>query len=224
VLESKGLSLGVVPAIMGQTRAWITFTGMAGHAGTQPMDLRKDALAAAAVFVSAVEACGRSTPGLRATVGSLNVSPNAGNVVPGEVRLSIDVRHTDDAVRALAVEGLFATARAMADERGLQLKIEPSLEQVAVHCSTNLSARLAAAMEAEGHPPEPVVSGAGHDAVVMADFCPTTMLFVRSPGGVSHHPAESVRREDVRAALAVMIRFLEGELRADPLLPRRQKG
>ena len=212
VLESKGLSLGVVPAIMGQTRAWITLTGMAGHAGTQPMELRKDALAAAAAFVSAVEASGRSTPGMRATVGSLNVSPNAGNVVPGGVRLSIDVRHTDDALRALASEGLFATAQAIATERGLQIKIEPALEQAAVPCNPDLTNRLTAAMVAEGHPPEPVVSGAGHDAVVMADFCPTAMLFVRSPGGISHHPAESVRREDVRAALAVMIRFLEGEL------------
>ncbi len=212
VLEAKGLSLGVVPAIMGQTRAWITFTGKAGHAGTQPMELRRDALAAAAAFVSAVEACGRSTPGLRATVGSLTVSPNAGNVVPGEVRLSVDVRHADDAVRARAVAGLFAEAETTGRSRGVGGSVEPALDQAAVPCDPGLTARLAAALEAGGHPPEAVVSGAGHDAVVMADFCPAAMLFVRSPGGVSHHPGESVRREDVRAALGVMVRFLEAEL------------
>jgi len=81
-----------------------------------------------------------------------------------------------------------------------------------VACDFGLTRRLAEAMHSEGHPPEPVLSGAGHDAVVMAGLCPTAMLFVRSPGGISHHPDESVRREDVRAALAVMVRFVEGEL------------
>jgi allantoate deiminase len=215
VLESKGLSLGVVPAIMGQTRAWITFTGKAGHAGTQPMELRRDALAAAAAFVSAVEAYGKSMPGLRATVGSLSVSPNAVNVVPGEVRLSLDVRHSDDAVRTLCVQSLLAQAEAIGRGRGVVISVEPVLDQPAVPCNTDLTNRLAAAMVAEGYPPEPVVSGAGHDAVVMAGLCPAAMLFLRSPGGISHHPAESVRWEDVRAALAVMIRFLEGELIAN---------
>jgi allantoate deiminase len=212
VLESRELSLGVVPAIMGQTRAWLRFTGHAGHAGTQPMDLRRDALAAAAAFVTAVEHTGRATPGLRATVGSLTVAPNGTNVVPGEVRLSIDVRHTDDAVRTRAVANLHAKAEAIGRERGIAVGVEPAMDQPAVPCDTGLTQRLGTALAELGHSPEPIVSGAGHDAVVMAGLCPVAMLFVRSPGGISHHPAESVRREDVRAALAVMVQFLEREL------------
>jgi allantoate deiminase len=212
VLDSLGLPLGVVPAILGQTRAWVRFAGHAGHAGAQPMHLRRDALAAAAALVTAVEHLARTTPGMRATVGSLTVWPGATNVVPGEARLSIDVRHADDAVRARAVAELLAFARAAAGERGVGVEVEPGLEQPAVACDPGLTARLAAALEDRGHRPEPVPSGAGHDAVVMAGLCPVAMLFLRSPGGVSHHPAESVRREDVRAALDVMVRFLEDEL------------
>jgi allantoate deiminase len=212
VLEAKNLSLGVVPAIMGQTRAWVRFTGHAGHAGTQPMDLRRDALAAAAEFVTVVERTGRTTPGLRATVGSLTVSPGATNVVPGEVRLSVDVRHAEDAVRTRAVADLFAVADRIGKERGIAVAVEPAMDQPAVPCDPGLTGRLAATMAELGYPPEPVVSGAGHDAVVMAGLCPVAMLFVRSPGGISHHPDENVRREDVRAALEVMVRFLEREL------------
>lgn len=212
VLEARGLSLGVVPAIMGQTRAWVRFTGHAGHAGTQPMDLRRDALAAAALFVSAVETVGRRTDCLRATVGNLVVSPGATNVVPGEVRLSLDVRHADDAVRQRTVAELFAHAEALGRDRGIGVAGEPALDQPAVPCDPGLTARLEATLAEQGHPPERVVSGAGHDAAVMAGLGPAAMLFVRSPGGISHHPAETVRREDVRAALAVMVRFLEREL------------
>lgn len=212
VLESHDLALGVVPAIMGQTRELLTFTGRAGHAGTEPMNLRRDALAAAAVFVSAVERTARATPGLRATVGSLTVSPNAGNVVPGEVRLSLDVRHEDDSIRHTAMIALHTEAKHIAAERGIGFERHPTLDQPAVPCDPGLTSRLAAVMKEQHHRPELVVSGAGHDAAVMATFCPTAMLFIRSPGGISHHPNESVRREDVKAALGVMVKFLEHEL------------
>jgi len=212
VLEARGLSLGVVPAIMGQTRAWVRFVGQAGHAGTQPMDIRKDALAAAAEFITTVERMGQSTAGLRATVGSLTVSPNATNVVAGEVRLSLDVRHAGDTVRRQAVEQLFAKAHAIGSGRGIRVEIEPGLEQSAVACDSVLLSRLADVLRSEGHSPEWVVSGAGHDAVIMADIAPVAMLFLRSPGGISHHPDESVRREDVRVALGVMVRFVANEV------------
>jgi allantoate deiminase len=215
VLESKNLPLGIVPSILGQTRAWLTFTGKAGHAGTQPMNLRKDALAAAAMWVGLVESCGRHTPGMRATVGHLSVSPNVGNVIPGEVRLSLDLRHAEDAVRNRWTNILLETAQTIADDRGLSLAVERTLDQAAVPCDAVLSSRLSAAMAAEGYHAEFVASGAGHDAVTMAGFCPTAMLFLRSPGGVSHHPDESVRRDDVRAALGVMVRFLKRELSQD---------
>jgi len=212
VLESLDLSLGFVPAIMGQTRAWLTFTGQAGHAGTSPMLLRRDALAAGAAFVSSVERVGRATEGLRATVGSLTVLPNVGNVIPGEVKLSLDVRHANDEIREQAVAQLHAEARALAKERRLTLHLKRTLEQAATACDAGLTARLARVMEEHGHRAVPVVSGAGHDAVIMAGLCPVAMLFLRSPGGVSHHPSECVRREDVKAALIVMTTFLEREL------------
>jgi allantoate deiminase len=212
VLDHKNLALGVVPAIMGQTRAWVRFTGQAGHAGTLPMSLRRDALAAAAEFITDVESDGSLTDGLRATVGSLTVAPGASNVVPGDVRLSLDVRHADDSVRTAAVALLIETVDAIGQGRGIGTAVEPALDQPAVPCDPELTARLEAAIADLGHPPERVVSGAGHDAVVMAGLCPVAMLFLRSPGGVSHHPSEHVRREDVRAALGVMVRFLEREL------------
>lgn len=212
VLESLDLALGVVPAIMGQSRSWLTFLGQAGHAGTEPMELRRDALAAAAQFVTAVERTGRATSGLRATVGSLTVTPNAGNVVPGEVKLSIDIRHADDTTRKHALATLLTEAKAIATERGLSLKVKHTHDQPAVACDPALTARLADVLKAQRHRFESVLSGAGHDAVVMANLCPVAMLFLRSPDGVSHHPSESVRREDVRAALGVMVKFLEREL------------
>ena len=140
------------------------------------------------------------------------MEPGASNVIPGRARLSLDVRHADDAARCRAVAELLAFARAAAGERGLAVEVEPGLEQPAVACDPGLTARLAAALEDRGHRAERVPSGAGHDAVVMAGLCPVAMLFLRSPGGVSHHPDESVRRDDVRAALEVIVRFLEGEL------------
>jgi allantoate deiminase len=215
VLEALDLSLGVVEAIVGQARYWLTVTGQAGHAGTLPMEHRRDALAAAAEFVSAVERTARTTPGLRATVGSLTVAPGAVNVVPGEVRLSLDVRHAENTVRTRAVAELLDQAQSIAADRRLELAIEPVADQPAVRCDPGMSERLAAAIQSAGHAPHRLVSGAGHDAVVMAGLCPAAMLFLRSPGGVSHHPDERVRPEDVRAALDVMVRFLAAELDED---------
>jgi allantoate deiminase len=212
VLESLDMPLGVVSAIVGQSRYWLRFVGQAGHAGAQPMELRRDALAGAAEFVSVVEQAGKSTPGLRATVGSLTVTPGATNVIPGDVRLSLDVRHESDAARRQVVEQLLSQARGSATVRKLAVNIESALDECAVPCDSALSERLAAAIGATGHTSHRIVSGAGHDAAVMAARCPVAMLFIRSPGGISHHPDETVLSEDVRAALDVMIRFLSVEL------------
>jgi allantoate deiminase len=212
VLESLDMPLGVVSAIVGQSRYWLRFVGQAGHAGAQPMELRRDALAGAAEFVSVVEQAGKSTPGLRATVGSLTVTPGATNVIPGDVRLSLDVRYESDAVRRQVVEQLLSQARGIATVRKLAVNIESALDECAVPCDSALSERLAAAIGATGHTSHRIVSGAGHDAAVMAARCPVAMLFIRSPGGISHHPDETVLSEDVRAALDVMIRFLSVEL------------
>jgi allantoate deiminase len=209
VLEARDLPLGVVSTISGFSRSAVTFTGKAAHAGTTPMDRRHDALAAAAEFVLAVEAEGRATSGLVATVGQLAVSPGAMNVVPGEVVLSLDVRHTDDAVRAEHVRRLLQGAQDIAKRRGLSVESQRIDEEDSVACSPRLKSLLERAIGELGHPAMQLASGAGHDAVVMSRLTEAAMLFVRCKGGVSHHPAESVADDDVAVAIDVLSKFLE---------------
>jgi allantoate deiminase len=208
VLEAEGLRVAAVTAMVGQTRLSLTFGGHANHAGTTPMHLRCDALAAAAEWITAVEALARNTDGLVATVGRLTVEPNAGNVVPGRVQASLDLRHADDATRVSAVEELVARAGAIAAQRGLTLERADRLDQPAVPMDEWLTAFLTRAIKAAGYPSRSMPSGAGHDAMVMAARVPAAMLFLRSPGGISHHPSETVLEEDVDAALHVGREFL----------------
>jgi allantoate deiminase len=208
LLEAEGLSVAAVTAIVGQTRMALTFIGQANHAGTAPMHLRRDALAAAAEWISAVEAIALRTDGLAATVGRISVEPNTGNVVPGVAQVSLDVRHAHDGTRRSAVEELVAKASAIAERRGLRLERKDLLDQPAVPMDERLTSWLADGMEAAGLPVKHMASGAGHDAMVMAAVLPTAMLFVRSPGGISHHAAEAVRVEDVEASLDVAREFL----------------
>jgi allantoate deiminase len=208
VLEAEGLRVAAVTAIVGQTRLNLAFSGHANHAGTTPMHLRRDALAAAAEWIAAVEQLARSTDGLVATVGSLRVEPNAANVVPGVVQVSLDARHAHDEARVSAVEALFATAGAIAARRGLTLERTDRLNQPAVPMDERLTAFLTDAIEKAGFPLKSMPSGAGHDAMVMAARVPTAMLFLRSPGGVSHHPSETVLEQDVEASLHVGREFL----------------
>jgi allantoate deiminase len=210
ILETENLPLGLVTGIVGQTRCELTFTGQANHAGTTPMHLRRDALAAAAEWITAVEnlACDpRYSIGeesaLVATVGKLQVEPNAGNVIAGSVRLSLDLRSNRDSIRDTAVTELLDQATAIAAKRGLTCEARRRMEQPAVSMDEELTALLAASVEAAGIPVRRISSGAGHDAMVMATRVPSAMLFLRSPGGISHHPAETVLEEDVAAALGV---------------------
>lgn len=209
VLDEGELPVGVVSAIAGATRAEARFTGRSGHAGTAPMDGRRDALCAAAEWVLDVEAAGRTTPGLLATVGRLAVHPGATNVVPGAATASLDVRHPEDAVRLEAVSELRRRARENAEARGLQLDWTTRLENPAVAMDPALTALLADAVAAEGVIPVHLSSGAGHDAVALADLTAIAMLFVRCAGGVSHHPDESARPQDVAVAVAALCGLLE---------------
>ena len=209
VLESLGLSLGVVDAIVGQSRVEVTFTGASGHAGTTPMAMRRDALAGAAEWISSVERDTAGTPGLVATVGRIQVEPGATNVIPGRCRVSLDVRHADDTTRSSARDRFHAAAREIAARRGLSVAWESRLEQPAVKMSTSLVAALTRAVERTGVRPAMLASGAGHDAMVLAERMPAAMLLIRSPGGISHHPDESVAEEDVAAALAAGSAFLD---------------
>jgi allantoate deiminase len=209
ILESEGLSVAAVTAIVGQSRLTLEFRGHANHSGTTPMRLRHDALAGAAEFVELVESHARSTDGLIATVGKIELEPNAANVIAGVARTSLDVRHANDAARKTAVESLLAKAQAIAGKRGLALESTRQMDQAAVPMDERLTAFLADAIVAAGLPDKQMPSGAGHDAMVMAARVPTAMLFLRSPSGISHHPDETVREEEVEAALNVGRKFLQ---------------
>ncbi len=209
VLEARDLPVGVVSAIAGQSRLRLKFTGEAAHAGTVPMNRRKDALAAAAELVLVVEAEARASEGLVATVGQLDVSPGAANVVPGDATLSLDVRHADDTVRREHVERMLQVAGEIAKRRGVSVAAEPIADNQSVPGSPRLTALLTQAVQSLGGPAVKLPSGAGHDAVVMAGLTDVAMLFVRCKGGISHHPAESVTQEDVAVAVDVLAKFLE---------------
>ena len=210
VLDRMNAPVAVVTAIAGQSRAQLTFTGAANHAGTTPMNARRDALAGAAEWIAAVEHEGRETPDLVATVGGIDAEPGAANVIPGRCRVTLDIRHRDDRIRHAAYGQLVNVARGIAARRGLDVEVEPRLDQAAVPMDEAMTARLVRATEEAGQPVHCMPSGAGHDAMVMAASVPVGMLFVRSPGGISHHPDETVRPEDVEVALQVGLRFLEG--------------
>ncbi|MGB6691251.1 MAG: allantoate amidohydrolase [Terracidiphilus sp.] len=213
-LEAENAALAVVEGIAGQSRMEFEFAGQANHAGTTPMHLRRDALAAAVEWMTEVEIMARSVDGLVATVGKMRVEPNAANVIPGSVTVSLDARHKSDDTRAQAVRDLTAKAAEIAARRGIGLDYMERMNQPGVRMDDELTDRLLRAIEAAGFVKKTMHSGAGHDAMVMAACVPATMLFLRSPGGISHHPDESVREEDVEAALLVGRKFLE-QLAAD---------
>lgn len=208
VLEARDLPVGVVSAIQGQSRVDVRFTGQAGHAGTVPHPLRRDALVAASAFVLAVEGLAREREGLVATVGQLTVAPGASNVIPGVVTLSLDVRHPDDATREEACRALEARARGIAQARRVALDWRPLQSHPSVRCAPRLADLFARAVASEGFPEFRLASGAGHDAVPMSGLTDVAMLFVRCAGGISHHPAEAVAQTDVAVAIAVLERFL----------------
>jgi allantoate deiminase len=209
VLESLNLPLGVVTSIAGQSRLEVRFEGNANHAGTTPMHLRRDALAGAAEWIGAVEREAAATPSLVATVGKIEAQPGAGNVIAGSVRMSLDVRHTKDEVRSEAVKHLLDSAQQIASRRGLRVSSELRLDQTAVAMDARLIEMLGCAVREGGYADHRMHSGAGHDAMIMAKRMPAAMLFLRSPGGISHHPDEAVLEADVAAALAAGLHFVD---------------
>lgn len=209
VLEALDQPVGIVSAIAGQNRFSISFQGEAGHAGTVPMDRRRDALVVAAMFVVAVEQEARAREHLVATVGKLEVHAGAANVIPGRVELSLDVRHPDDSTRLEACRRLLADAHGLAESRGLSVEVRPLSENAAVPCAPRLVSLLSAAAQDCGLAAVQLPSGAGHDAVAMSSLTEVGMLFVRCQAGISHHPAESASGEDVEVAIEVLGRFLE---------------
>ena len=201
VLESLNRPLGVVEAIVGQTRMEFTFLGRSNHAGTTPMQLRRDALAGAAEWVVAVERVAQTTPGLIATVGRFEGKPGVTNVIAGEAKVTLDLRHKSDEIRAHAKEEIVKLANEIATRRALMLRNDTHLDQHAVFMDPFLLAQVDLAVQAAGCEPYRMVSGAGHDTMILAEKVPAAMIFLRSPGGISHDPAESVEAADVAKAL-----------------------
>lgn len=208
VLESEGEALGAVTAICGIERHQITVTGETGHAGTLPMQGRRDALVGAAALVEEVNRLAHATPELRGTVGALTVQPNVVNAVPRRVDLTAEFRAPDDATREAAGAALHRFAATRAAELGLQIDISRSYAQPAQPCDPALSDTLRAAIAATGGAGRALPSGATHDASAMADLCPVAMLFLRCRDGISHSPAEHAAPEDLGRGIAAIAAFL----------------
>jgi allantoate deiminase len=219
VLESEDTPLGIVEALVGQTRMELVFTGQANHAGTTPMHLRHDAMAAAAEWIVAVEDYAITHNGLVATVGKVDAAPGTGNVIAGKVTASLDVRHANDSAREASVIAILHFAETAATKRGVQVTASKQLEQPAVPLDPHLTTLLDKAATKAGFPTRRMTSGAGHDAMILAPVVPSAMLFLRSPGGLSHHPDETVLPQDVEAALATAMEFL-AQLRDDRTNPK----
>jgi allantoate deiminase len=220
VLEELHLPLAAVEAIVGQSRLEFTFHGRANHAGTTPMHLRRDALAGAAEWICNVEHAAQGVPGLVATVGKIEAKPGATNVIAAEARLALDVRHSSDEIRTGAVADLTRQAQEIAARRGLLAQENTLLNQRAVAMDPILVSEIERAIVKTGCKPHRMVSGAGHDAMILAERVPSAMIFLRTPGGISHDPAESVTHNDVEKAIECGLHLLE-QLASSPQLYQR---
>lgn len=208
VLEDAGLPVGIVTAIAGASRLVVTVEGRAGHAGTVPMALRRDALAAAAEMVLAIEAEANGTPDLVATVGQIEVPRGAVNVIPALTRFSLDLRSPSDAVRHAALARLDAAFGTIAARRGVTVSRQGSYDEPAASCAPGLMDALSDGIARLGLAPLRLASGAGHDGLALAGLCPIGMIFVRCAGGLSHSPAESVTEADVDVATRLLVDVL----------------
>ena len=208
VLEADGLPVGVVTAISGQTRLSVELTGTAGHAGTVPMRLRRDALCGAAEATLALEEICRKTEDAVGTVGRVEVSPGAANVIAGSVVFTVDVRTPRDDTRTATV----ATFRRRLDEicrrRQLTARVETVFDSPSCACAAWIQDQLGAAVVAEGYALHRLSSGAGHDGMAMIDLTDIGMLFLRCEGGISHNPAEAITPADGETGLRVLLRFM----------------
>ncbi|WP_428242678.1 allantoate amidohydrolase [Gynuella sp.] len=213
VLEGLDLPLGVVTAIAGARRFNIELRGMAGHAGTVPMDLRQDALMGAAELMQAIESIACDT-GIVATVGKITAAPGAVNVIPGRVEFSLDIRSENDQLRDQALADIKGAAHVLCQRRGLEVTWTQIHSAAAVKCDPQMTDLLADAIGEAAHR---LPSGAGHDAMVMAQICPMAMLFMRCEKGISHHPAEAITEPDLAEALMAMHRFLQHLVALDKL-------
>jgi allantoate deiminase len=209
VLEAEHLPVGVVTAISGATRLAVVLTGMAGHAGTVPMALRRDALAGAAECIAGIENFCRADNGLVGTVGTIDATPGATNVIPGRVSFTSDMRAASDTHRRKAVADVVRQIERIAKRRELALQVDVTHENRTVPCAAWLKTQVAEAIAAEGFRVFELPSGAGHDGMAMIDVADVAMLFVRCRGGISHHPDEHVDAADADVGARVLLRLIE---------------
>lgn len=209
VLEERGLPLGIVTSIAGGVRCSARVLGTASHAGTTPMGMRRDAVAAAAEMALAVEARCSQAPTLVGTVGMMQVPNGAANVVAGRCDFSLDIRAGDDATRDAAVADVLRACEEIAARRGVELQIVPTMTVPCTPCAPRLMDLLGECVERAGVPQFRLPSGAGHDAMIMGRITDAAMLFVRcGNGGISHNPRETVSVADVELAAQVFLDFL----------------
>jgi allantoate deiminase len=213
VLEAEDLAVGVVTAISGATRGVVEVTGETGHAGTVPMHGRRDALAAAADMVLAIEARAKGEKDLVATVGRLNLTNAAGNTIPGKVQFSLDVRAPLDAQRATAVVDIKAAIARIAAQRNVAAQVTLTHDAAATPCDARLMQLLSDGIKSIGLRVRHLPSGAGHDAMAFRGRLPVAMLFVRCKGGISHHPAEHASAADIDVAARVLLTFIDAYAR-----------
>ncbi len=208
-LEIKKMPVCAVRAISGATRMTISIEGRAGHAGTVPMDARQDALVAASECILLVERTARSIQNVVATVGQITARPGTTNVIPGQTSFSIDVRSPDDTVRREVIEQIQSGMLGIARRRNVRIGFDTSHDVNGITCADWVVDAIVGAMGELGHDPVAIPSGAGHDAMVMAGLTDVAMIFVRCRGGISHHPDESITREDAVAGVALLTRTVE---------------
>ena len=208
VLEAQDTALGLVTGICGIERNTVTFTGDTGHAGTVPMDRRRDALVAASDFISTIHDAAKKVADLRATIGALSLHPNVVNAIPRAVELTLEIRALNDTVRHDFARFARSVGADISDSRHVGFTLERTYEQPAVPCSGDLIDALSVATEAICPTAPRLPSGATHDASAMADLCPISMLFVRCKDGVSHKPEEFATSDDMGAAIQSVAAFL----------------
>ena len=211
VLEQANEPIGVVSAIASQGRYRFNVRGEAGHAGTVPMGVRHDALAAAAEMMLAIEQVAKkgARSSLVATVGEIKATPGASNVIPGSVAFSLDLRAADDEARAAAASEIRAIVRQIGIKRGVVVGIETVHEKPVAVCAPRLRKAIAAAVESvTGAKPREMMSGAGHDGQAMVHLTDIGMIFVRCRAGISHNPLEFVAVADIGLSIEALIQTI----------------
>ena len=210
VLYEKDIPVGLVTGIAGQCRVGMVFNGEAGHAGTVPMDMRKDALACAAEFVLEAEKfASGNKKNLVATVGKLHITNSASNVIAGEVICSLDLRSADNTILSDSYEAIRKIAEGICKKRNIALEWNLIQQTRPVTCDLQMNMLLAQSIMETGYELVELVSGAGHDAVPVSAVSPVAMLFVRCFKGISHSPLEDVELKDIAAAIKVSDNFIQ---------------